>query len=58
MGGSWVYRALVYTFRTLDIAKDVRYNVIIDAGNGSVLYTSEPVTFRSKYADAEIAVSM
>ncbi|GBC73545.1 hypothetical protein HRbin04_00948 [archaeon HR04] len=50
---------LVYVFRVIDRANGELYTMVIDAGNGSVLYTSEPVTFRStRYADANIAVSM
>lgn len=50
---------LVYTFRVLDLERDEAYSMVIDAGNGSVLYTSEPRTFRSSnYENASIAVSM
>ena len=50
---------LVYAFRVVDPVNGELYSMIIDAGNGSVLYTSEPVTFRSsKYSNANIAISM
>lgn len=50
---------LVYTFRVIDIGKGESYMMIVDAGNGSVLYTSEPKIFKSaRYENANIAVSM
>jgi uncharacterized membrane protein YkoI len=50
---------LVYAFRVVDLERGESYKMIVDAGNGSVLYTSEPVIFRSsKYAYANIAVKI